>query len=123
MPSRTRHIEQAKSNSRFLSAFDLAKTQHPDWAITVAFYTAVHLVEAVFASRSPAVHFYKHEDRNSEVSSALPDISDSYMAMYLAGRRARYFCQDVKPVEAQLLVAGHYRPVKEKLSAELATTV
>jgi hypothetical protein len=104
MPSKIRHIEQAKSNARFLSLFDLARTQHPDWAITVAFYTAVHLVEALFAVQ--CLHHENHAPRNTQVSLSLPEVAGNYVAMYVASRRARYQCADIRTHEAQLLIAS-----------------
>jgi hypothetical protein len=44
MPSCDQHLAHAKSNLEFLNSFLHTYTKN-DWAITVAFYTAVHLIE------------------------------------------------------------------------------
>ena len=51
MPSFDQHIRQAQHNIEFLESF-YPTYKFNDWAITVSFYTAVHIIEAVIAKRS-----------------------------------------------------------------------
>ena len=49
MPTQNQHRTKARGNRDFLREIDPAA--RADWAVTVAFYTAVHLVEEVRAIR------------------------------------------------------------------------
>jgi hypothetical protein len=56
------HVLKAKANEDFLGTID---DRYPEWMVTVAFYKAVHLVEAVFAREG--VHSQGHVDRNTRL--------------------------------------------------------
>ncbi|OGW88152.1 MAG: hypothetical protein A3G33_02695 [Omnitrophica bacterium RIFCSPLOWO2_12_FULL_44_17] len=45
MPSSNQHLQQANHNLHFLASF-VTNYSYNDWAITVSFYTAVHVIEA-----------------------------------------------------------------------------
>lgn len=51
MADKEAHLFQARHNIRFLDELDShsLSNEFPDWAITVSFYAAVHLVEAAIA--------------------------------------------------------------------------
>jgi hypothetical protein len=121
MPATADHIRQATRNSQFLSAFDLRTTQHADWAITVAFYIAVHLVEAHFAGSR--MHFRRHEDRNREVSVQLPAIETAYTLLYKESRKARYDCLPITCGDAQRALQNWYEPVRSHLCQLLGVTL
>jgi hypothetical protein len=46
------HLRQATRNRELVTKLrsGAISAEHPDWVVTVAFYTVVHLVEAIFAS-------------------------------------------------------------------------
>ena len=113
MPSDTDHIQQARRNAQFLSTFDLAATPHAEWVIIVAFYTAVHLVEAHFARAN--LHWRRHEDRNRQVERQFPEISTDYMLLYKESRKARYDCLPVTSAQASRAVHNFYEPVRIRL--------
>ncbi len=117
MPSEVAHIAQARGNARFRSTFDLATTQYPDWAITTAFYTALHLLEALFARQG--LHCHKHEVRNKEASIRLQAIAPDYMLLYNESLRARYSCAHVTSQQAQLAIGTIYSPLRDKLCQRL----
>jgi len=50
MPSFDQHFRQAQHNVEFLESF-YETYKFNDWAITVSFYTAVHIIEAVIAKK------------------------------------------------------------------------
>ena len=85
MPHRKAHIDQARSNALFLSTLDPRTTQHPDWAITIAFYTAVHLVDACLDGHS--IHPNSHTERRDAVAMHLGLIRAHYVALYSESRR------------------------------------
>ena len=49
MPSKEAHLTAAKRNQATID-YLLAGDEHLPWVVTVAFYKALHLVEAVFAA-------------------------------------------------------------------------
>lgn len=55
MPSYQAHLYQAQHNEGLLSEL-LASLSYKDWLVTVAFYTAIHYVEAVFFNNPTIVH-------------------------------------------------------------------
>jgi hypothetical protein len=57
------HIDQAKHNEKCANLLLNNAPEFRDWAITAAFYAAVHLVEACFSSRSDIGHTEKAPDR------------------------------------------------------------
>jgi hypothetical protein len=121
MPQQDDHIRQARHNAQFLSTFDLNATPYPDWAITVAFYTAVHLVEAHFARNN--IHYTDHKRRNREVSRSLRQIGRNYITLYNQSRTARYNCQHVTPADAEQVLINDYEPVRAHLSALLRINI
>ncbi len=112
MPSTTQHKLQFQHNLDFLSTF-YPNTPYLDWATTVYFYTAVHLIEAVFASLG--IHCGNHSQRHGEVNSRLPTIAKHYMRLYNASRSSRY--QIWRPSEkyVRTLISGHFNPLRNFL--------
>ena len=89
MPSKERHLEQARHNRTFFKAIDL--DAFPDWAMTALFYTAIHYVDAVLAVESNT-HPDRHDSRDSEVakSPVLNGIYDEYRKLKTDSFNARY---------------------------------
>lgn len=55
MPSYQAHLHQAQHNEGLLSEL-MASLSYKDWLITVAFYSAIHYVEAAFFNNPTIVH-------------------------------------------------------------------
>lgn len=55
MPSYQAHLYQAQHNEGLLSEL-LASLSYKDWLVTVAFYSAIHYVEAAFFNNPTIVH-------------------------------------------------------------------
>jgi len=123
MPSDVAHLRQAARNAGFLAALRQRATGSPEWAITVAFYTAVHLVEAHFARSQPAVHCRSHADRLTQVSLRLRAIEAEYWALYVASRRARYECIEVSAEEAATELEMNFEPVRTHMRRLLGIEV
>lgn len=87
MPAKDEHLAKAESNARFLSSI-VSQRLAPDWAITVLFYRAMHLMEAWFARRD--IHHMGHIQRNQAVFEELREISGAYGKLYDLSRLARY---------------------------------
>jgi hypothetical protein len=93
MATESDHLKQAQHNEKFLNSIDA--TQFPDWAATVAFYTAVHLVQALLKHAGENCH--SHNSRNRKVRQHFPAIWKIYQPLYTYSRLARYWCMKVKP--------------------------
>lgn len=95
MPSGEFHKQQAGRNSVFLSEIVdklKARDNYPEWCVTVQFYTALHVVEAIFAKDN--IHHTNHTPRNDAVY-AHPSLFDKsfaghYNNLYNACYKARY---------------------------------
>ena len=87
MPARNEHLAKTESNARFLSAI-VSQELAPDWAATVIFYRAMHLIEAWFARRD--IHHVNHVQRNRAVFEELSELTGPYRKLYDLSRLARY---------------------------------
>ena len=72
MPSDKAHAIQAQSNIRFLESF-IESYDFNDWAITVAFYTCVHIVEFLIFTKEDLK--YAGKDIALKHSDQLPTIA------------------------------------------------
>jgi hypothetical protein len=87
------HEQQAAHNREFLDSID--KARYADWVATVAFYTAVHRVQALFhLSRDRCK---SHRERNRILRRKFPPIWKHYHPLYSLSRLARYWCMKVHP--------------------------
>lgn len=69
MPSKQAHVTAAKSNQAAID-YLLKEDTHLAWVVTIAFYKALHTVEALLASGSESVkHFDEHKTRNKFLKS------------------------------------------------------
>lgn len=122
------HITQAKHNERCANYLLENAPEFRDWAITAAFYAAVHLVEACFTSRHDIGHTEtaldraqdeeKHRYRARKVKELARGAYDSYKGLYEASSNVRYL---TKPIEyydqeaARKFVRKHLLNVRTEL--------
>lgn len=95
MATEAEHRKQADHNQACLDSID--KTRFPDWAATVAFYKAVHLVEMLLAKRNLGYRGGSHTRRNNILKKDYPAVWRDYRPLYAFSRVARYWCLKVKP--------------------------
>jgi len=89
MASEADHISLADRNHDFLVDV-LREGRFPDWAATVAFYKAVHVVEAVFAA-DLGRDSTSHTDREESLKTLkYKRIFKDYTHLLTASRIARY---------------------------------
>ena len=101
MASYQSHIDQANKNLEFLGEINSTNSTNWDWQITIAFYTAVHIVNAHLA-KSANLHYRTHEDVKNAInpynSLSLCKIPEpiylAYTKLEGLSRRARYLCHD-----------------------------
>ena len=99
MASFDEHIQQAKSNLKFLAATNSKNKQFWDWQVTTTFYVAVHIVNAHLAKVAD-LHYRAHEDvKNALNPYSLVSVGKVPEEIYLAytkleglSRRSRYLC-------------------------------
>ncbi len=94
MPSSTDHIHQANHNRSLATNLSTGTVEYPDWAVTVAFYTALHIVESYFA-RKRGIHSADHKNRDSNFVSfpELRSVYRNYAELKRLSMKSRYQCQ------------------------------
>jgi hypothetical protein len=89
MPTNAQHAVKADRNLAMLRDIDIAA--HPEWAATVAFYRAVHLVDRLAAlNPGRSLHPDNHSAREQFVRSKHKTISADFNALHDAADLARY---------------------------------
>lgn len=94
MPGKAAHLRQSADNETFMAAIAGTSSQ---WEAVVAFYAAVHWVEALASSNG--CNFSSHYDRNQYVLKDMGVLYAKYIALYQLSRRARYECYQVTATE------------------------
>lgn len=117
MPPQSDHLQQARHNSGLLATLNVTSPPYPDWGIVVAFYAALHLVEAYFAGRQ--LHLREHPRRNAEVDKDpvlhKAGVDWRYKRLYMLSRKARYDCPSLGPADLQDSLTKHYDPLLSSL--------
>ncbi|MCC7371114.1 MAG: hypothetical protein IT306_22050 [Chloroflexi bacterium] len=119
MPNRAEHLAKAQANE----ALSLSLQSGPalDWSVTILFYAALHLVEAVLA---PQAHSRTHIERDGRVRQhpLLRPIYGQYRELKDASLLARYDCRRFTPADVALLRAYEYDVIKQHLRQPLGLT-
>jgi hypothetical protein len=110
MPNASKHRLKVESNRKFLAT--ISCDDYPEWAVVVAFYTAVHLVERLRAASGDG-DSTSHEDRLSYVQQVHPQIHTSYYQLQNASMLARYqarsdFFKQFQPEQVTELLINKY---------------
>jgi hypothetical protein len=129
MPNEFVHIDLALRNQTTITYLLERKEQHSEWLATIAFYKALHIVEAIFAGNH--FHSTNHESRERVLKKEkrYTEIWKHYRPLLSASMIARYLADNSKgttysnfsdyipanEVEAQIL---HYRLHKIEESAK-----
>jgi hypothetical protein len=97
MPSKVSHLSVVRENTATIEWLCKGDPAMPQWVVTVAFYKALHIIEAVFAAdkKSVARHTDDHTQRNDLLrrnnryhniwKHYRPLWNDSLIARYLQG--------------------------------------
>lgn len=99
------HIGKSGHNENFLNFVQSSDPNKgytfPDWMITVAFYIAVHKVDAKLSKMGdhPSDHFY----RNTLVANKLPTISSDYFFLKNKSEFARYSPKSHKQISQRMV--------------------
>jgi hypothetical protein len=103
MTNYSAHKRKAAHNESFLALVQRNDAGpnfiFPDWLITVAFYVALHHVDAKLANLVPPLHPSNHGDRNRAVSSELSkQVANDYLFLRSKSEFARYFPDSEKRI-------------------------
>jgi hypothetical protein len=89
MPTLDAHAAIARRNHDVLNLLLPKCDDHPEWTVTIAFYKAVHLAEAVF-KHVDGSDSTEHIDRKDRLRDEYPDIWKLYSPLFMASKVARY---------------------------------
>lgn len=115
------HIKQAKKNLKILSETSLNINESWDWQVTIAYYVAVHLMNARLADKLN-LHYKTHKDvKIALYDSRLPckvpdDIYTAYVSLENLSRRARYLCHEDSTISNETVFYTFDRHLKKAIS-------
>jgi len=133
MPNKEAHLAAALENQKVIDFLCNKIDDHPGWVVTVAFYKALHVVEAMFAE-GPSMpgHTDDHKTRNAILKDKrFSHIWKNYRPLWTASLIARYlrentnsptydiFSSYMPPAIVKNLVLGHYLKQVEKSAGNL----
>jgi hypothetical protein len=98
----TQHIALANRNQSVLEYLLQDVGRCTEWVATVAFYKALHLVEAVFANDPEIRHTYKHEARLDALKMyrRYQGVHRPFRVLWAASTVARYLVDQSQPPNA-----------------------
>lgn len=105
MPDARAHKKQYEHNKKLLQSQDFQDEENCDWAVTIVFYSAMHLLEEFFANKG--IHNKSHQTRNQFVASEAflknNQIAAKYNLLYNQSIRSRYGCTKITSEDLQLV--------------------
>lgn len=115
MASETDHIRMANRNHAALMHLLPSIDEFGEWVVTVAFYKAVHVVEAAFANHS-GIHSSTHMDRE-QMLKCVPykPLFKDYIALSNVSRIARYLIGPHSNFSDYLDSAGIRNLIRDRL--------
>ena len=132
MPDLITHIGQAVHNERCARFILGQNSDYRDWAITAAFYAAVHLVEACFTTKPDIGHTEsardrgkteQHRYRSNKINELAQPAYASYRKLHIASQRLRYLAMRSPHIatdfysvdDARQLIEGELPKVQQEL--------
>jgi hypothetical protein len=92
MPDKDCHLAVARRNQELIDRLLAAGNTHPEWIAVIAFYKALHIVDAVLFVNHPDKHGGSHENRNriSKTTIRYQNIYRHYRPIFSASLIGRY---------------------------------
>jgi len=117
MPSIDQHLDQVAHNEAFLASID--RNANSDWALTVLFYTGLHEIDALLASKN--IHPGGHPVRDQAVAGnvELLPIAKYYFRLKSRSQNARYNCVRFSAAEVNRAERDDWGTIKRELSRYL----
>jgi len=81
------HLDQWKHNRSFLRSIP---GEYPDWIVTVAFYTALHVIDALLAKEARTITDHKTRNEVLRKTNRYEKIWRAYQPLYGLSRTVRY---------------------------------
>ncbi|MGB6472490.1 MAG: hypothetical protein WBF04_00270 [Candidatus Sulfotelmatobacter sp.] len=91
MPNKNQHLQTANDNEQFFGGFNLASGPARGWASTIAFYAALHYVEAFFSTNAKHSADHRTRDNNMVQHIETMAIYDQFCELKNISTRARYY--------------------------------
>jgi HEPN domain-containing protein len=117
-----RHFEQARQNrdlaQELLRDHDTSPT-YVQWAVTVAFYCAVHAIQGylVDLGRDPKTHAVRDAEIANPMSRVPMDMYREYMALKQLSEKAHYRCGIFDPAWVQRsVIDGRLKTITDFVS-------
>ena len=103
MASEAEHIDLANSNQRLIDHL-ISENAFHDWLATVAFYKAIHVVEAVFANNLHC-HSHSHADREDRLkrTTRYRAIFLNYSHLLTESRTFRYLLRPINRLTIEIV--------------------
>ena len=121
------HLRQANSNLEFLGKVNAVDPTRYDWQVTVAFYAALHLVNAHLCDYG--LRYRSHHDVKDAINPAkqLPSAMTreayaAYQKLFRLSRRARYLLDETSADESRVAHTSekHFAQAIRRLDGLLA---
>lgn len=92
MPDTQCHLAMARRNQEVIQQFLGGGNRHPEWLAVVAFYKALHVVDAVLFADNPVRHGGSHHNRERilKTTPRYQEIFTHYRPLYAASLVGRY---------------------------------
>jgi hypothetical protein len=115
MPAKNQHLNKAQHDEDFAASLDVDTTPYLDWIITGLFYSALHYVEAYFATLR--VHSPDHRTRDSSIcrDHKLRAIFADFSELKNFSINARYYDCRFEPRD----VSRNLRPRLERVKTHI----
>lgn len=110
MPTDAQHMKKYKDNKSLLnsSEMNIETTKYHDWVVTVAFYSAVHIIEGEIFKNATILgnHTENHEQRSQIVAShdRFKNIRAQYNQLKTRCWVARYDAHSTKKKQAKKML-------------------
>jgi len=119
VPSKITHITVARDNEALMGQLNLDNPSARGWAATIAFYAALHYVEAFFSKSG--VHSADHRTRDSNLCR-YPEtlqIYDDFCELKNLSTNARYFGRYPTKIDFSVEVSPALNNVKSEMQKHL----
>ncbi|OGW80007.1 MAG: hypothetical protein A3G33_08070 [Omnitrophica bacterium RIFCSPLOWO2_12_FULL_44_17] len=120
----SKHINQVLHNIDFLKFF-LSSDKYNDWAITVSFYIAVHVVDLALINKNiinlTQPHEENHKYRNDSVKQHFSSIANAYMFLYRKSKSCRYKFYTPNQTEVYMIIKSALKTTLDWSDRELNT--
>lgn len=120
MPSTDQHMKKYLDNKELLNASELniETTKHYDWVVTIAFYSAVHIIEGeIFQNSSILGEHTKNHKKRAEIVGAherFKNIRAKYNQLQTRCWVARYEAHRTSKDQAKRMLE-YLRDIEEEL--------